>query len=70
MSESTNENETSSSGSQTGDNEDTEGAITDDQLPDDLRPDKNPLAAEPDDDEDSGISAPGAEGAGGAGQPG
>jgi hypothetical protein len=66
MSESTNENETSS---QTGDDEDTSGAITDDQLPDDLRPDKNPLAGEPDDDEDTGISAPGAEGAGG-GQPG
>ena len=31
-----------------GDRESTPGAIDDDQLPEDLRPDKNPLAANPD----------------------
>ncbi len=35
-----------------------ERAITDDQLPDDLNPEKNPLAAEPDESEDGGLSAP------------
>ena len=30
--------------------------IPDDKLPDDLNPEKNPLAAEPDDDADGGFS--------------
>jgi hypothetical protein len=36
-----------------------QGLISDEQLPDDLRPDKNPMAQEPDDDPDG--FAPGAE---------
>lgn len=36
-----------------------QGVITDEQLPDDLRPDKNPMAREPDDDENTEGSAPG-----------
>ncbi len=35
------------------------GVITDEQLPDDLRPDKNPMARDPDDDENTESSAPG-----------
>ena len=36
-----------------------QGLISDEQLPEDLQPDKNPMAREPDDDPDS--LAPGAE---------
>jgi hypothetical protein len=43
------------------------GRITDDQLPDDLNPEENPLAAEPDDDEDGGAAPGGPGGLGGAG---
>ena len=46
------------------------GAITDDQLPDDLNPEKNVLAREPDEDEDTGASVGPAEGGAGLGQPG
>ena len=56
MSESSNETE-STTGSGTDEQQETAG-ITDDQLPDDLNPEKNPLAAEPDEDEDPGLSAP------------
>jgi hypothetical protein len=71
MSDSTPENES-------GTTQDTpdQGLISDEQLPDDLRPDKNPMAKAPDDDAD-GDAAPTAPGgpqdAGGApdaGQPG
>jgi hypothetical protein len=73
MSDSTPENES-------GTTQDTpdQGLISDEQLPDDLRPDKNPMAKAPDDDsEGDGAAAPTAPGgpqdAGGAadaGQPG
>jgi hypothetical protein len=44
------------------------GRITDDQLPDDLNPDENPLAAEPDDDDGAAPGGPGGPGGlGGAG---
>jgi hypothetical protein len=47
-----------------------QGLISDEELPDDLRPDKNPMAAEPDDDPDAEVD-PTAAGAGGdPGQPG
>ncbi|HYO38598.1 MAG TPA: hypothetical protein VER39_02975 [Nocardioidaceae bacterium] len=35
-----------------------EGLIPDEQLPDDLQPDKNPLAAQPDDGPDGEASGP------------
>jgi hypothetical protein len=54
-----------------------QGLISDEQLPDDLRPDKNPMAKEPDDSEGGVAAAPSAPGgpqdSGGApdaGQPG
>ena len=40
--------------------------IPDDKLPDDLNPEKNPLAAEPDDDTESGFSPNGPDAAAGA----
>lgn len=40
--------------------------IPDDQLPDDLNPEKNPLAREPDDDPDAGLSPNGPDAAGAA----
>lgn len=60
---------------------DDQQLISDDQLPDDLNPDENPLARDPDDERNQAESesGPGAEGAGGsdaagampdAGQPG
>ncbi len=71
MSDSTPENE-----SGTSQDAPDQGLISDDQLPDDLRPDKNPMAA-PSDDDSEGAAAPAAPGgpqdAGGAadaGQPG
>jgi hypothetical protein len=73
MSESTSENETGST-HETPD----QGLIGDEQLPDDLRPDKNPMARDPDEDpqgaiagDEGGDSAgPPAGGAADAGQPG
>jgi hypothetical protein len=40
--------------------------VPDDKLPDDLHPDKNPLAAEPDEDAGSGFSPNGPDAAAGA----
>ena len=71
MSESSNETESTTGSSSSDEQQDTAGMITDDQLPDDLNPEKNPLAAEPDEDEDTGLSAPNAAGDGqDLGQPG
>ena len=50
MSESSSENDQSTDGSQ---------GITDDQLPDDLNPEENPLARDPEDTDESGGSAGG-----------
>ncbi len=69
MSEASNETE-STTGSSTVDQQDAPGTITDEQLPDDLNPEKNPLAAEPDEDEDTGLSAPNAGAGQDLGQPG
>ena len=58
MSESTSEN---------GSPSDDEQLISDEQLPEDLQPEKNPMARDPEDtDEQGGGSAPGADGADGA----
>jgi hypothetical protein len=48
---------------------DESGGITDDQLPDDLNPEKNPLARDPEDDPDGpeGAGAPGGDAAPDAG---
>ena len=59
MSESTPDNE-----SGTTKDSPAQGLISDEQLPDDLRPDKNPMAEEPDDDAD-GDSGPGGPATGG-----
>jgi hypothetical protein len=56
MTDSTPENESSSS------DQPDEGAITDEQLPDDLRPDKNPMARDPEDSEDEKSPGPGGPG--------
>lgn len=61
MSESTPENE---SGNESGTTQDTpdQGLISDEQLPEDLRPDKNPMAKAPDADrDDDGGGAPDAD---------
>jgi hypothetical protein len=69
MSDTTPENE-----SGTAEDTSDKGAISDEQLPDDLRPDKNPLAQAPDADGEEGEGGPavpgGAPGAGGAPDPG
>ena len=52
MSESQNESGTSQPSSE-------QGLISDEQLPDDLRPDKNPMARDPDDDSDEAESSTG-----------
>jgi hypothetical protein len=68
MSESTSENESGTT-QETPD----QGLIGDEQLPDDLRPDKNPMAKAPDDDSEGGQAPGGPTAPGGeadAGQPG
>ena len=59
MSESTHDNESGSTP------DDDQGLVGDEQLPDDLRPDKNPMAADPDDDPEGEV-APGGQPAGAA----
>jgi hypothetical protein len=44
------------SGSGSGGGESDDRAIPDDKLPDDLNPEKNPLAREPDEDAEGGFS--------------
>jgi len=51
MSESQNESGTSQPSSE-------QGLISDEQLPDDLRPDKNPMARDPDDSDEAGSTGP------------
>jgi len=70
MSEPTPEGDASTDTSTSGPGEGNGGMITDDQLPDDLNPEKNPLAKQPDEDEDTGASPGPPEGGAGPGQPG
>jgi hypothetical protein len=56
--------ETSGPDDSTGDSDDR--LIPDDKLPDDLNPEKNPLAAEPDEDAETGLSPNGPDAAAGA----
>jgi hypothetical protein len=67
MSEPTSENESGT----TNDTPD-QGLISDEQLPEDLQPEKNPMAQPPDDDPDGGqgLGGPAPGGAPDAGQPG
>jgi len=74
MSDSTPENENRSGGSSESDDQ----LISDDQLPEDLQPAKNPMARDPDDDSDDNSDddsddtggGPSVEGMPDAGQPG
>jgi hypothetical protein len=65
-----------SSNEATKSNDDETGLIPDEDLPEDLQPDKNPLAADPDDEsagdgsDGSGDEAPKVEGMPDMGQPG
>jgi hypothetical protein len=73
MSESSSETGSTSGQSTSGQHETPDvGLIPDEDLPEDLQPDKNPLAADPDDESqsDSGSDEPKVDGMPDMGQPG